>query len=67
MAEHKIVINIFEDGKIHAETFGMTGMECVTELDKLMKDLANATTRTKKPEYFQEKTFKQNTVKVKNG
>ena len=60
----KIVIDVFEDGKIHAETEGMVGTECATELDRLMKDLALSVNRTKKPEYFQEKTSAQNTVKV---
>ena len=64
----KIVIDIFEDGQIHAETEGMVGTECATELDKLMKDLARCVSRTKKPEYFKEKTTTDNTVKVsKNG
>ena len=67
MSEKKIVINIQEDGKINAETFGMVGTECVTELDKLMKDLARTNKRTKKSDYFQEKTTVDNTIKVKNN
>ena len=65
MQEKIIVVNISEDGKIHAETFGMVGTECALELDKLMKDLAMTSSRTKKPEYFKEKTSVDNTVKVK--
>lgn len=64
MGEKKIVIIIHEDGKINAETSGMVGTECALELDKLMKDLARTVTRTKKPEYFQEKTSVDNKVKV---
>ena len=64
MSGKKIVIKIHEDGKINAETFGMVGTECALELDKLMKDLARTVTRTKKPEYFQEKTSVDNKVKV---
>ena len=63
----KIVIDIFEDGLIHAETEGMVGTECATELDKLMKDLVRTVTRKKKPEYFNEKTTVDNTVKIKNN
>lgn len=60
----KIVIDIFEDGQIHAETEGMMGTECTTELDRLMKDLARSVSRTKKPEYFKERTTVTSTVKV---
>ena len=65
MAEKKIVIDIREDGQIHAETFGMVGTECVLELDRIMKDLARSTTRKKKPEYFKEKTVADTTIKVR--
>ena len=64
MSEKKIVIKIHEDGKINAETSGMVGTECALELDKLMKDLARTVTRTKKLEYFQEKTSVDNKIKV---
>lgn len=67
MAEKKIVINIQEDGQIHAETLGMVGTECVTELDKLMKDLARVVTRTKKDQYFKEGTTTDTTIKVVNN
>ena len=62
MSEKKIVIEIGEEGEIHAETFGMEGTECVEELDKLMKDLARSGDSRKKPEYFQSKTKPGNTV-----
>ena len=65
MEEKKIVIDISEDGQIHAETFGMVGTECVLELDRIMKDLARSTTRKKKPEYFKEKTVADTTIKVR--
>lgn len=64
MAEKKIVIDINEEGAIHAETFGMQGVECVIELDKLMKDIARHAKSTKKPEYFKEGISAYNTVKV---
>ena len=47
MAEKKIVIDINEEGALHAETFGMQGTECIAELDKLMKDIARHGRSTK--------------------
>ena len=67
MEEKKIVIDISEDGSIHAETFGMIGVECVSELDKLMKDLARSGTHKHKPEYYKEGIQADTTVRVKNG
>ena len=64
MSEKKIIINVYEDGQIHAETQGMVGTECVTELDKLMKDLARTVTRTKKAEFFKEKVSAHDKVKI---
>ena len=52
MEEKKIVINIDDKGNMNAETFGITGTECLVELDKLMKDLALSTTTVKKQEFF---------------
>lgn len=67
MADKKIVIDIDNKGKINAETFGMEGVDCLIELDKLLKDLALETETTKKPEFFKEGTTVDNTVKVKNS
>ena len=67
MEEKKIVIDISEDGSIHAETFGMFGVECVSELDKLMKDLARCGTHKHKPEYYKEGIQADTTVRAKNG
>ena len=64
MADKKIVIDINNKGEINAETFGMQGVECLNELDKLLKDLALETTTTKKPEFFKEGTTIDNTIKV---
>ncbi|MBO5224545.1 MAG: DUF2997 domain-containing protein [Clostridia bacterium] len=66
MEEKKITIDVFEDGQIHATTDGFVGTECVTELDRLMKDIARNVTRKKKNEYFQEKISNDTKVKVKN-
>lgn len=67
MAEKKIVIDINDAGEIKAETFGMQGVECITALDKLLKDLALETETSKKEEYFKEGTTITNTVKAKNS
>ena len=64
MAEKKIVIDINEEGALHAETFGMQGTECIAELDKLMKDIARHGRSVKKPEYFKEGVSSNNTIKV---
>lgn len=64
MDEKKIIIQIHEDGHIFAETDGMIGTECVDELDKLMKDIVLSTNRTKKAEFFKEKTSLSNDIKV---
>ena len=64
MAGKKIVIDINERGKINAETFGIEGAECLTELDKLLKDFALETSTTKKKEFFKEGVSTDNTIKV---
>lgn len=67
MADKKIVIDINDKGEIKAETFGMQGVECLNELDKLLKDLALKNNVVKKDEYFKEGTTSQNIEKVKNS
>lgn len=64
MVDKKIVIDINKNGEINAETFGMQGIECLNELDKLLKDLALEVTTTKKPEFFKEGTIVDNVIKV---
>ena len=65
MSEKRIVIDINEDGAIHAETFGMQGTECVVELDKLMKDIARQGKGRKKTEFFDEARVTNNTITAK--
>lgn len=67
MADKKIVIDIDDKGSINAETIGMEGIECLEELDKLLKDLALETTTIKKKEFFKEGTTVDNTIKAKNS
>lgn len=56
MGEKKIVINIGKDGSMDAETFGMSGTECLDEIDKLMKDLALSGAYQKKKEFYEQKS-----------
>ena len=67
MADKKIVIDIDDKGKINAETFGMQGVECLNELDKLLKDLALEIITIKKPEFFKEGMTIDNAIKVKKS
>lgn len=67
MADKKIVIDIDDKGSIKAETFGMEGTECLSELDKILKDLALETTTTKKEEFFKEGMTVDNTIKAKSS
>ena len=65
--EEKIVININSLGELNAETFGIKGAKFLTELDKLMKDVAREVKVEKKPDFFDEKTKTDNSIKVKNS
>lgn len=61
----KIVIDIDADGSVKAETFGMIGAECLDEVQKLMKDLAeDVEIVEKKPDFFKSKIV--STDKVTN-
>jgi len=65
--EEKIIINIDMQGKVDAETFGITGAKCLDELDKIMKDIANECVTEKKPDFFDEKKNIDKNVKVENS
>lgn len=67
MKEEKIIVNIGENGEIHAETFGLEGVDCVDELSRLMRDIATVTADTKKPEYYKNKTTSSNTAINRQG
>ena len=67
MTEKRIVVDISENGELHAETFGFQGVSCMAELDKLLKGLATLTSEKKKPDYYKEGIQNDTTVKVKNG
>lgn len=65
MKENKIIVKINENGEIEAETFGMEGVDCVDELNRLMRDVATVTCNIKKPEYYKNKITGTNEVKNK--
>lgn len=67
MNEKKIVIKVNENGEIDAETFNMEGIDCVQELDRLMKNLAIVTEEKKKPEYYKNKTKSVTKIVNKKG
>lgn len=52
MKETKIIVNIDSDGKISAETKGITGETCVAELENLLKDICNIETIEKTDDYY---------------
>ena len=61
MQEYNIHIEIDEDGNIKAETKGMKGKVCASELDDILKNIDGKTKITDKPEYYD----KNNTVSKK--
>jgi hypothetical protein len=62
--EYKIEIEIDESGNIKAETKGMEGTVCVSELDEILEGLGEVSEEKKKPEYYKKQTIKER-VKVR--
>lgn len=58
MQEFNVTIEIDEDGNIKAETKGMKGDTCVSELDEILKDLDGEQSFKNKPEYYQKQSCK---------
>ena len=54
MAEHRIEITIYQDGKINAATEGIKGEVCLTKLQELIGDLADLESYEKTDEWFQD-------------
>ena len=67
MEEKKITIKIGQDGSIDAKTFGIKGVGCIDELDKLLKDLSLSNNIEKKQDFYEQKTNITNKVSNKNG
>ena len=52
MKDYKIEITIDKDGNIKAETKGMEGKICITELDEILAGLEGERKEKNKPEYY---------------
>ena len=64
MQEFNIEIEIDEDGNIKAETKGMKGDICVSELEDILAELEGEQSYKNKPEFYQ-KTIKTK-LKIKS-
>ncbi len=53
MPEQRIVVTIDANGKINAETHGVKGEVCVSELQELLGEMADLESVTKTDEYYQ--------------
>jgi len=66
MQEYNVVIEIDEDGNIKAETKGMKGDICVSELDEILKGLDGEESFKNKPEFYQKESQKnKNSIRIK--
>lgn len=65
MQEYNVIIDIDEDGNIQAETKGMKGDICVSELDEILKGIEGEQSFKNKPEYY-EKDKNKNKIYVKS-
>lgn len=61
--ETKIIVTIAEDGTITAETEGITGEVCVSELETLLQEIADIESIKKTDDYFRESNI---TPTIKN-
>ena len=59
MREHKIEIEVDEKGNIKAETFGMQGDVCASELDKILSSIKGKRKVVNTPEYYKPQSTKQ--------
>lgn len=65
MAEQTIIIEIDENGKIKAETQGIKGEMCLTELENLLAELIDVQSISTTDE-FNQKTQIKNQQNIKN-
>jgi hypothetical protein len=65
MQEFNVSIEIDEDGNIKADTKGMKGDICETELENILKGLEGEQTYKNKPEFYSKsKIIKQNKLHI---
>ena len=65
MKDKYIIVDIDSKGNVHAETFQMEGIDCIEEIQRLMKDIATISSEEKKPEYFKNKVKVQEKQLIK--
>jgi hypothetical protein len=58
MQEFNIEIEIDENGNIKAQTKGITGDTCVSELDEILKGVEGDRNHKNKPEFYQKSKIK---------
>jgi hypothetical protein len=69
MQEFNIIVDIDENGNIKAETKGISGETCVSELDEILKGLEGEKNFKNKPEFYKKESLKvvsQKTVSKKS-
>jgi len=64
MAEQRIIIEIDENGKIHAKTEGIKGEMCLDELQKLLSEYVDLLSITKTDEFYQQNELKNQTKNI---
>lgn len=64
-SKRHIKVWVDEQGNVEAETFHYEGPQCIDELTKLMRDLAELTSDIKKDESFKSRIIIQEREKVK--
>jgi len=58
MQEFNVIVDIDEDGNIKAETKGINGETCVSELDEILKGLEGERNFKNKPEFYKKESVK---------
>lgn len=65
MKEFNVIVEIDEDGSIKAETKGMEGEVCVTELDEILEGLSGERDFKNKPEFYKKTQKLTKNINVK--
>ena len=65
MKEFNVIVEIDEDGNIKAETKGMDGEICVTELDEILAGLVGERDFKNKPEFYKKAQKINKKIEVK--
>ncbi|HEC39787.1 hypothetical protein LCGC14_0924090 [marine sediment metagenome] len=65
LKEEKIIIDIYEDGKITAEADGFIGKICMKELEKILEDMPEIEETKHKKDYYKKDTKVRRISQVK--